>query len=162
MDESNAVKNPIVPGTKLTKDENGEKVDETMFKQLVGSLMYLTVTRPDLMYGVCLISRFMSNPRMSHWLAAKRILRYLKGTVELGIFYRRRKNRSLKLMAFTDSDYAGDLNDRRSTSGFVFLMASGAICWASKKQPVVALSTTEAEYIAAAFSWSRRKICNCD
>jgi len=151
MDESNAVKNPIVPGTKLTKDENGEKVDETMFKQLVGSLMYLTVTRPDLMYGVCLISRFMSNPRMSHWLAAKRILRYLKGTVELGIFYRRRKNRSLKLMAFTDSDYAGDLNDRRSTSGFVFLMASGAICWASKKQPVVALSTTEAEYIAAAF-----------
>lgn len=75
MWESNAVKNPIVPGTKLQRDENGERVDETLFKQLVGSLMYLTVTRLDLMYGVCLISRYMANPRMSHWLVAKRILR---------------------------------------------------------------------------------------
>lgn len=161
MEESNAVKNPIVSGTKLTKDENGEKVDATMFKQLVGSLMYLTVTRPDLMYGVCLISRFMTNPRMSHWLAAKRILRYLKGTIELGIFYRRSESSSTRLMAFTDSDYAGDLDDRRSTTGCVFLIGSGAISWASKKQPVVALSTTEAEYIAAAFCacqcvWIRR------
>ena len=161
MEESNAVRNPIVPGTKLTKDENGEKVDATIFKQLVGSLMYLTVTRPDLMYGVCLISRFMANPRMSHWLAAKRILRYLKGTIELGIFYRRSESSSTRLMAFTDSDYAGDLDDRRSTTGCVFLIGSGAISWASKKQPVVALSTTEAEYIAAAFCacqcvWIRR------
>ncbi|KAG7598707.1 Zinc finger CCHC-type superfamily [Arabidopsis suecica] len=161
MEECNAVRNPIVPGTKLTKDEGGEKVDETMFKQLVGSLMYLTVTRPDLMYGVCLISRFMANPKMSHWLAAKRILRYLKGTIELGILYRKGESSSPKLIAFTDSDYAGDLDDRRSTTGCVFLMASGAISWASKKQPVVALSTTEAEYIAAAFCacqcvWLRR------
>lgn len=149
MDESNAVKNPIVPGTKLQKDEGDAKVDETVFKQVVGSLMYLTVTRPDLMYGVCLISRFMSAPRESHWLAAKRILRYIKGTTELGVFYKRGEGNA-RLLAYTDSDYAGDLDDKRSTSGFVFMMASGAISWASKKQPVVALSTTEAEYIDAA------------
>lgn len=149
MEESNSVKNPIVPGTKLHKDEGGERVDETMFKQLVGSLMYLTVTRPDLMFGVCLLSRFMSSPRVSHWLAAKRILRYLKGTTRLGIFYRSGE-KNMNLVGYTDSDYAGDLNDRRSTSGFAFLVAAGAVSWASKKQPVVALSTTEAEYIAAA------------
>ncbi|KAK9705165.1 hypothetical protein RND81_07G037600 [Saponaria officinalis] len=148
MEDSNAVKNPIVPGTKLRKDEGGVKVDETQFKQLVGSLMYLTVTRPDLMYGVIsLLSRFMSNPTTSHWLAAKMILRYLKGTTDLGIFYRKGENNS-KLMAYTDSDYAGDLDDRRSTSGFAFMLGSGAVSWASKKQPVVALSTTEAKYIA--------------
>lgn len=161
MEETNAVRNPIVSGTKLKKDEHGERVDETMFKQLVGSLMYLTVTKPDLMYGVCLISRFMANPRMSHWLAAKRILIYLKGTTEFGIFYKRSESNSMKLTTFTDSDYAGDLDDRRSTSGYVFLMANGEISWASKKQLIVALSTTEAEYIAAAFCacqcvWIRR------
>jgi transposase InsO family protein len=132
MEDSNAVKNPIVPGTKLRKDEGGVRVDETQFKQVVGSLMYLTVTRPDLMFGVSLISRFMSRPTMAHWLAAKRILRYLKGTINLGMFYRKQEN-NLKLVAFTDSDYAGDLDDRRSTSGFVFKLGAGAISWASKK-----------------------------
>jgi hypothetical protein len=149
MENSNSVKNPIVPGTKLSKDEGGNKVDATLFKQMVGSLMYLTITRPDLMYGVSLISRYMSRPTMSHWLAAKRILRYLKGTTELGIFYTKNEGCS-KLLAFTDSAYAGDLDDRRSTSGYVFMIGSGAVSWSSKKQPVVTLSTTEAEYIAAA------------
>lgn len=111
MANNNAVKNPIVPGTKLSKDEGGIKVDGTLFKQVVGSLMYLTVTRPDLMYGVSLISRFMSSPTMSHWSAAKKILRYLKGTTELGIFYKKGEGIS-KLLAFTDSGYAGDLDDR--------------------------------------------------
>ena len=87
MGNSNAVKNPIVPGTKLSKDKGGVRIDETLFKKVVGSLMYLPVTRHDLMYGVSLISRFMSSPTMSHWLAAKRILRYLKSTTNLGIFF---------------------------------------------------------------------------
>lgn len=112
------------------------------------------------MYGVSLIRRFMSSPTMSHWLAAKRILRYLKGTTDLGIFYKKGGS-NMKLMAFTDNDYAGDLDDRRSTSGFVFMLGSGAVSWSSKKQYVVALSTTEAEYIAAALCacqcvWLRR------
>lgn len=89
MEGSNAVKIPIVPGTKLRKDEGGVIVDETLFKKMVGSLMYLTVTRPDMMFGVSLISRFMAKPTMTHWLAAKKILRYLKGTINLGIFYRK-------------------------------------------------------------------------
>lgn len=160
MDESNFVKNPIVIGTRLHKDEAGAKVNETVFKQMVGSLMYLTVTRPGLVYSVCLISRFMTSPRESHWLAAKRILRYVRGTTELGVFYKKGETGS-KLMVYTDSDYAGDLDGRRSTAGYVFMMASGAISWASKKQSVVALSTTEAEYIDAALCacqcvWLRR------
>jgi hypothetical protein len=97
---------------------------------------------------------------MSHWLTAKRILRYLKGTTDFGILYKKGESR-LSLMAFIDSDYAGDLNDQRSTSGFVFMMGSGAVSWSSKKQTVVALSTTEAEYIATALCacqcvWLRR------
>jgi hypothetical protein len=160
MESANAVKNPIVPGIRLSKNEGVVRVDETLFKQVVGSLMYLTVTRPDLMYGVSLISRFMSSPTMSHWLTAKRILRYLKGTTDFAILYKKGESR-LSLMAFTDSDYAGDLDDRRSTSGFVFMMGSGAVSWSSKKQTVVALSTTEAEYIATALCarqcvWLRR------
>lgn len=86
MVDINAVKNPIMSGSKLCKDEGGVRVDETLFKQVVGSLMYLTVTRSDLMYVISLISRFMSNPTMSHWLAAIKILRYLKDTTDLGIF----------------------------------------------------------------------------
>lgn len=148
MSKSNSVENPMVPGFKLSKDENGVKVDATLFKQVVGSLMYLTATRPDLMYGVSLISRFMGNPTEQHWLAAKRILRYLKGTTGLGICYKKRGCK--ELIAYSDSDFAGDLDDRKSTSGYVFLLSSGAVSWSSKKQPVVTLSTTEAEYIAAA------------
>ena len=131
MNNSNLVQNPTVPGTKLSKNNEGSKVDATLYMKMVGSLMYLTATRPDLMYGVSLISRFMPCPTKSHWLAAKRILRYLKGTIELGIFYKKGGNSNLE--AYTDSDFAGDLDDRRSTSGFVFLLGSAAVSWSSKK-----------------------------
>jgi hypothetical protein len=87
MEKSNSVKNPIVPGVRLMKDEEGSKVNATMYKQLVGSLMYLIATRLDLMYVVSLISRFMASPTELHLQAAKRVLRYLKGTVDLGVFY---------------------------------------------------------------------------
>jgi len=148
MDRCNPVKNPIVPGCKLSKDEEGTKVDASMFKQVVGSLMYLTATRPDLMYGVSLISRFMSCPTEQHWLAAKRLLRYLMGTMNLGIFYK--KGGCKQLIAYSDSDFVGDIDDRKSTTGCVFIISSGAVSWSSKKQSVVSLSTTKAEYIAAA------------
>ena len=90
----------------------------------------------------------MENPTELHLQVAKRVLRYLKGTVDFGIFYKKGGNNDL--VAYTDSDYAGDLGDRKSTSGYVFLLSSGTISWLSKKQPVVSLSTTEAEFIAAA------------
>nr|GEU68375.1 copia-type polyprotein [Tanacetum cinerariifolium] len=148
MENSNPVGNLKVPGTRISCDKEGTKVDSTRFKQLVRRLMYLTATRPDITYGVSLISRHMESPTENHWCAAKRILRYVQGTTELGILYNRGKNSTL--VAYSDSDFAGDLDDRRSTSGSVFLLAVGAISWSSKKQPVVTLSTTEAEYIAAA------------
>jgi hypothetical protein len=123
--------------------------------------MYLSVTRPEIMFVVCLLSKFMTDPKVSHMAAAKRVLRYVKGTVNLGVFYKRGaenvgslrvnyENSFDNLEAYTDSDYAGDTEDRRSTSGYVFLLSGGAVAWSSRKQPVVTLSTTEAEYVAAA------------
>ena len=152
MSESNEVHSPIIPGFKISKDKEGICVDETQFKQLVGSLMYLTATRPDMMFVTSLVSRYMARPTNLHLQAAKRALRYLRGTVNYGIFYRRSGNG--KLCAYTDSDYAGDVEDRKSTSGYVFLLNSGAFSWCSKKQPIVTLSTTEAEFVAAA-------VCTC-
>ena len=125
MDKSNFVHNPIVPGFKLVKDEGGVKVNKTYYKQIVGSLMYLTATRPDMMFVVSLISRYMENPTELHLQAAKRVLRYLKGTTEFGIFYK--KGGDDELAAYTNSDYAGDLEDRKSTSDYVFLLSSGAV-----------------------------------
>ncbi|XP_040989961.1 secreted RxLR effector protein 161-like [Juglans microcarpa x Juglans regia] len=159
MEKSNGVKNPIVPGIRLMKDEEGAKVNATMYKQLVGSFMYLTATRPDLMYVVSLISRFMASPIELHLQATKRVLRYLKGTVDLGVFYRKEGNG--ELMAYTDSNYAGDVDDRKITSSYVFLLNEGAVSWSSKKQPVATLSTTKIEFVAAASCacqgvWMRR------
>jgi len=148
MIESNSVRNPMVPGTILSKDDAGAPVDATKFKQAVGSLMYLKVTQPDLMFGVSLINRYMANPKESHLATTKRIFRYLKGTIEHGPFYQ--KGKEIGLTAYSDRNYAGDLDDRRSTSKSVFMMGTIAVSWASKKQHVVSLSTTEAEYIAAA------------
>ena len=148
MDRSNPVYNPIVPRCKLSKDEDGMKVDSTFYKQVVGSLIYLTATQPDVMFVVSLISRYMANPTELHLQAAKRILRYLKGTTDYGVFYKNKKDK--ELTAYTDSDYAEDLEDMKSTSGYVFKMSLGAVSWSSKKQPMVTLSTTEAEFIAVA------------
>ncbi|XP_070672122.1 secreted RxLR effector protein 161-like [Malus domestica] len=150
MENCNPVGTPIKPRLKLTSDLDGDRVGSIYFKQIVGSLMYLTATWPDIMYAVCLISRYMERPTELHLRATKRVFRYLKGTTDFSIFYKK-KGRSV-LTGFTDSDYAGDLDDRRSTSGHVFMMGSGTISWASKKQQVVTLSTTEAEFIVAATS----------
>lgn len=147
MSTCNGVNNPIVPGVKLSKKGGGAVLDTTLYKQMIGSLMYLTVTRPDLTFVVCLASRYMENPTEAHFQVLKRVLRYVKGTTELGIMYKRGGNKGFH--AYTDSDYAGDLDDRKSTSGYVFMLAGGAVSWSSKKQSIVALSTTEAEYIAA-------------
>ncbi|KAF7150925.1 hypothetical protein RHSIM_Rhsim02G0113200 [Rhododendron simsii] len=147
MKNCNSVSTPTEFGLKLTKDHDGKKVDSTLYKQIVGSLMYLTATRPDIMYSVSLISRYMENPTELHLLVAKRIFRYLQGTWKFGLFYKKGERSDLR--GFTDSDYAGDQDDRRSTSGYVFMLGSGAVSWSSKKQPIVTLSTTEAEFVAA-------------
>ena len=149
MSNCNAVKNLIVPGTFLSK--SGDKsVDATLYKQLVGCLMYLTVTRSDLMFVVCLISRYMADPKEEHMLIAKRVLRYLKGTLDVGVYYKWSKD--VNLLGYTDSDYARDIDDRKSTSGYVFFLNGAAICWSSRKQGIVTLSSTEVEYVATTAS----------
>jgi uncharacterized OsmC-like protein len=153
MSNCNSVNNPIVPGCKLVKDENGKAGDAKSYKQIVGSLMYLLATRPDLAFSVCLTARFMDRPTEIHFAAVKRILRYLKGTVGFGILYkssRKASSEETKLNGWTDSDYAGDLDDRKSTSGYVFMLGNAVVSWSSKKEPIVTLSTTEAEFVAAA------------
>ncbi|MFS7989867.1 putative RNA-directed DNA polymerase [Helianthus anomalus] len=147
MWEANEVKNPIVPGTILTKSSAGEDANGTEYMSLVGSLMYLKVTRPDLMYVVSLLSRFMSKPKEEHMAVAKRVLRYVKGSINFGLFYGRNLNQ--KLQIYTDSDYARDTEDRRCTSGYVCMFNGAAISWSSRKQDIVTLSSTEAEYVAA-------------
>jgi hypothetical protein len=148
MEKSNSVCSPIVTGSKLSKHDNGDEVDPTHFKQIVGSLMYLTATGPNLMFAMNLIARFMEHPAENHLMAAKRILRYIRGTLELGILYKR--GSPTELIAYLDSDYGGDVDDRKSTPDYVFMLGSGAVSWSSRKQPIVTLSTTEAEFIAAA------------
>ncbi|XP_028108038.1 uncharacterized protein LOC114306914 [Camellia sinensis] len=115
MKDCNPVNTLSECGLKLNKDNGGTKVDNTLYKQIVGSLMYLTATRPDIMYAVSVISRYMECSTKIHLLATKRIFRYLQGTKEFGLFYK--KGEKLDLYGFTDSDYAGDSDDRKSTSG---------------------------------------------
>ncbi|KAL5748152.1 hypothetical protein ACOSQ2_025449 [Xanthoceras sorbifolium] len=137
---------PMETNLKLRKDDESEEVDASHYRSLVGSLMYLTATRPNLMFAVSMLSRFMTLPKKSHWEAGKRILRYVVGTVGHGIHYKRKQEPIL--IGYSDSDWRGDANDHKSTSGYVFNIGSGAVSWSSKKQSVVALSSTEAEYIA--------------
>ncbi|XP_074336378.1 secreted RxLR effector protein 161-like [Apium graveolens] len=132
----------------LDKDEGGELVDVTEYRCIVGSLRYLTHTRPDISYAVGVVSRFMEQPTMKHNQAVKQILRYIKGTTNYGLSYARGwKNNELS--GYTDSDLAGDVVDRRSTGGMCFYLNVNLISWASQKQRVIALSSCEAEYIAA-------------
>ncbi|CAI0551872.1 unnamed protein product [Linum tenue] len=105
----------------------------------------MTTTRHDLMYYVCLLRRFMESPTRQNMLDAKRILRYMKESLGHGIWYRRRgEGGGVKLIGYTDSDYAGDVDDKKSTSGYAFFLIGGVFSWTSKKQPIVILSTTEA------------------
>jgi hypothetical protein len=135
---------------KLSKKDVSPPVDKTKFRSVAGSLRYLVNTRPDIAYAVSIVSRCMEDPRASHWAAVKQILRYLAGTVNYGCIYRKHSTTEAELIGFNDSDLAGDVDDRKSTSGSVFLLGSSLVTWASQKQRVVALSSCEAEYIASA------------
>lgn len=117
-----------------------------MFKSLVGSLRYLTYIRHDILFSVGIVSRFMEVPTESHLMAAKRILRYIRGTLDYRIFYS--SSIDFKLMGYYCSDFAKDIDDRKSTTGYVFFMGNNAISWCSKKQPIGTLSTCESEYVA--------------
>jgi hypothetical protein len=119
-----------------------------MYRSIVGSLRYLVNTRPDLAYSVGYISRFMEKPTTEHLAAVKRVLRYIAGTLHFGCHYKRKKK--AQLVGYSDSELAGDVDTRKSTTGVVFFLDGNVITWQSQKQRIVALSSCEAEYIAAA------------
>ncbi|GJR73053.1 putative ribonuclease H-like domain-containing protein [Tanacetum coccineum] len=138
---------PMETHKPLSKGVDGTDVDVHLYRSMIGSLMYLTSSRPDIMFPVCACSRFQVQPKASHMYTVKRIFRYVKGQPTLGLWYP--KDLPLDLIAYSDSDYAGDSLDRKSTTGGYQLLGCRLISWQYKKQTIIANSTTEAEYIAA-------------
>ncbi|XP_019423029.1 PREDICTED: uncharacterized protein LOC109332501 [Lupinus angustifolius] len=151
MIESNKASTPAESGTLLNQEGNDKPVDKTLFRQMIGSLRYICKTRPDIAYGVGLVSRFMEDPQQSHLVAVKRVMRYLRGTVGHGVLFPFKQNskNSNEMVGFSDADWCGDKTDRKSTTRYLFKLGDAPISWCSKKQDVVALSSCEAEYIAA-------------
>ncbi|GKB56771.1 putative ribonuclease H-like domain-containing protein [Tanacetum coccineum] len=139
---------PMETNKALVKDEEAEDVAVHLYRSMIGSLMYLTTSRPDIMFAVCACARFQVTPKTSHFNAVKRIFRYLKGQPKLGLWYPR--DSLFNLEAFSDSDYARASLDRKSTTGGCQFLVKRLISWQCKKQTIVANSTTKAEYVAAA------------
>ncbi|GKB35255.1 ribonuclease H-like domain-containing protein [Tanacetum coccineum] len=146
-DKGDIIKHTYGNSKPLLKDKDGEELDVHLYRLMIGSLMYLTSSRPDIMFAVCACARYQVNPKVSHLHAVKRIFRYLKGQPKLGLWYP--KDSPFDLVAYTDSDYAGASLDRKSTIGGCQFLGCRLISWQCKKQTVVANSTTEAEYVAA-------------
>ncbi|KAK8931081.1 hypothetical protein KSP39_PZI016518 [Platanthera zijinensis] len=152
MDQAKKVSTPLATHLKLTADqcpstpEEKEAMQKVPYASAVGSLMYAMVcTRPDIAHDIGVVSRFLSNPGKEHWSAVKWILRYLQGTTDLSLRF---GGSEPELLGYTDADMAGDLDSRKSTSGYLMLFVGGVVSWASRLQKCVALSTTEAEFIA--------------
>uniref|UniRef100_A0A2N9F2G9 Reverse transcriptase Ty1/copia-type domain-containing protein n=1 Tax=Fagus sylvatica TaxID=28930 RepID=A0A2N9F2G9_FAGSY len=165
MSDCKPIDTPISKNESLSKNmcpktqDEQEKMARVPYANAIGSLMYVMMcTRPDICYAVGLVSRFQSNPELAHWKAVKRILRYLKGTIDYVLCY---QGSDLRLIGYSDADWGSDLDERKSTSGYAFFLNNGAIIWSSKKQPCIALSTMEAKYVACSAAiqeavWLRR------
>jgi hypothetical protein len=147
MQDCRPMSTPMVTNWKKIDASKQEAVDPTLYRQLIGSLMYLVNTRPNICFVVNTLSQFMVEPRRAHWTTTKHILRYLRGTIEYGLRYA--QGDGVKLMGYTDADWAGNAVDRKSTSGCCFNLGSGVVSWFSRKQKSVALSSVEAEYMAS-------------
>jgi hypothetical protein len=148
VEDCKPVITPMQTNCKLSKDDDSKSTEKRQYRSMIGSLLYVTASKPDVMQAVGQVARFQEAPKESHVLAVKRIFRYLKGTEEFGLWYP--KGKDLSLIAYTDADWAGCIDDRRSTSGPAFYLGECLVSWLSKKQSSISLSTAEAEYIAAA------------
>ncbi|VVA37991.1 PREDICTED: poly [Prunus dulcis] len=131
MQDAKHISSPVASGRRLSLHDGAPLDDPSEYRSVVGALQYLTLTRPDIAFAVNHVCQFMHQPTSAHWVAVKRILRYLNGTSTHGLFY---KPGSLSLMAYSDADYAGDPDDRRSTGGYCLYLGSNLISWSSKKQ----------------------------
>jgi hypothetical protein len=147
MADSKPIKTPMALNGHLDLNEEGKLVDQKVFRSMIGSLLYRCASRPDKMLSVCMCARFQANPKECHLIAIKRIFRYLVHTPNLGLWYP--KGSTFDLLGYSDSDYAGCKVDRKSTTGTCQFLGRSLVSWSSKKQNFVALSTTEAEYVAA-------------
>ncbi|GJR90778.1 retrovirus-related pol polyprotein from transposon TNT 1-94 [Tanacetum coccineum] len=143
---TNSVDTPMVEKNKLDEDLQGKQVDATLYRGMIGSLMYLTSSRPDLIYAVCLCDRYQAKLTKNHLQAVKQIFRYLKGTINMGLWYS--KDTDMSLTAYADADHAGCQDTRRSTPGSAQFLGDKLFSWSSKKQKSTGISSTEAEYIA--------------
>nr|GFB70605.1 hypothetical protein [Tanacetum cinerariifolium] len=146
FDTSNPIDTPMAERPKLDEDKGGKLTDPIRYRGMVGSLMYLSASRPDIVFAVCMCARYQASPIDKHLLAIKLIFRYLCRTINMGLWYP--KDSSFALTAFADADYAGCQDTKRSTSGSAQFFGSRLVSWSSKKQKSTAISTTEAEYIA--------------
>ncbi|XP_047167621.1 secreted RxLR effector protein 161-like [Vigna umbellata] len=145
MEECKAVSTPMNQKEKLHKEDGANNVDEGYFRSLIGCLMYFTTTRPDIFNVVSILSRFMHCASEFHLKAAKRVIRYVKGTSDFGVKFTWSKE--FKLASFSDSDWRGSMDDMKSTSGYCFTLGSSVFSWSSKKQEIVAQSIAETEFI---------------
>jgi hypothetical protein len=147
MEDCRPMNTPMITNWKNIHASESQLVDSTLYRQLIGSLMYLVNTRPNICSAVNTLSQFMVEPRRVHWVATKHVLRYLCGTVDHGLDYQR--GDGVHLVGYTDSDWAGCVSDRKSTLGCCFGLGSKIVSWFSRKKNSVALSSTEAEYMEA-------------
>ena len=142
MSECKSISNPLDQNVKLYNDDGSKEVDGTLYRQLAGILDYLTTTRPDISYSINILSQFLAKPCETHWKDAKQVLRYLKGTINFGLLYTDAFD--VQLASYSDSNWAGNPNDGKSTSGYAFHIGSGVVSWRSKKKPTISLSSIEA------------------
>ncbi|KAK1421500.1 hypothetical protein QVD17_23876 [Tagetes erecta] len=153
MQDCQTIRTPSDVNCKIQPDPKGKSVDQTLYRSMIGSLMYLTASRPDIMYAVCVCARYQSDPKESHLVAVKRIFRYLKGKPNLGLWYPYEGN--FELYSYSDSDFGGCALDRKSTTGGCQFLGPRLVSWQCKKQTNVSVSTAEAEYIAASAGCSQ-------
>nr|GEV47993.1 uncharacterized mitochondrial protein AtMg00810-like [Tanacetum cinerariifolium] len=146
LEDFKPMKTSMSSDTKLTKDEECESVDITKYRGMIGSLLYLMTSRPDIMFSVCLCARFQEDPETSHLEAVKRIFRYIKGTTHLGLLYP--EGTGIETVVYACSDYARDYVDRKNTSGICTFVRCCLTSWFSKKQIALAISTTKAKYVS--------------
>ncbi|CAL0315968.1 unnamed protein product [Lupinus luteus] len=151
MLECNPASTPVESGHNLSTQSSDEQlIESTSYRQVIGSLRYICNTRPDLTFGVGLVSRFMEKPAHSHMQAVKRILRYLKGSLDFGVLLPTSSGQeNHSIYGYSDADWSGDKDDRKSTSGYLFKLGEASISWCSRKQNSVALSSYEVEYVSA-------------
>lgn len=147
LEDGKCTRTPMSTSVKIAKDFKGVSVDPTLYRSMIGSLLYLTASRPDIAFSVGVCARYQSEPKESHLTAVKRIICYVKGTLSLGLWFPRGTN--IDLAAFSDADWAVSADDHKSTSGGCFYLGNCLVAWHSKKQNCVTLSTAKADYIAA-------------